>query len=129
MLSVETDKVTYIFIPPGRQPAGCYIWRRFRYTFYMEMVMTVLEGNVTPENAKVLQAKFSSMMTKLPPTIVKTYLVQQSSDPAVWRIVTIWRSQQDLDAMRSQGTPAGVLMFREAGAEPEYTAFTVRVSA
>lgn len=91
--------------------------------------MTVLEGNVTPENAKVLQAKFSSMMTKLPPTIVKTYLVQQSSDPAVWRIVTIWRSQQDLDAMRSQGTPAGVLMFREAGAEPEYTAFTVRVSA
>jgi hypothetical protein len=89
------------------------------------MVMTILEAKVSPESWDVLRKAYEAQIQSLPSSIVRTYLVQSSEDQGIWRIVTVWRSRENLDKMRSQGTPAGVIMFRSAGAEPALSVFNV----
>jgi len=90
------------------------------------MVMSVLEARVAPEQWETLRAAYGNRASVLPPGIVESFLVQSSMDPESWRIMTIWRSREDLAAMRqSEGTPTGVLIFRDAGAEPTLTVFAV----
>jgi Antibiotic biosynthesis monooxygenase len=90
------------------------------------MVMSVLEARVSPEQWETLRAAYGNRASVLPPGIVESFLVQSSMDPESWRIMTIWRSREDLAAMRQPGgTPTGVLIFRDAGAEPTHTAFAV----
>lgn len=51
--------------------------------------------------------------------MVETFLISDTRDASLWRILTVWRDHQTLDAMRNSGqTPKGVLIFKEAGAEP-----------
>lgn len=88
------------------------------------MILTVLEAMVAPERAEELQAAFRSAAAEVPPGLVRTQLVHSVND-ARWRIETLWSSREALDAMRSKGTPAGVLMFRAAGPEPTLGVFTV----
>lgn len=89
------------------------------------MVVTVLEATVAPERAVDLRAAFSNGGTMVPPGLVRTDLLNARNDPTRWRIQTLWSSREALDAMRQSGTPAGVLMFRAAGAEPTLAVFEV----
>ncbi len=90
------------------------------------MVMTILEARVDRQNWQALETIFGSETKKLDPGIVKTYLVHCKSDEALWRIITLWESQAALDTMRQSGqTPRGVVMFREAKAEPSLLIFNV----
>lgn len=89
------------------------------------MVVTMLEARVDAERAQDLQQAFSGATGDLPPSIVETLLLS-AADTDVWRLVTVWRSSEDLDAYRaSVETPEGVRMFRAAGAEPTLTIFDV----
>jgi len=88
------------------------------------MVLTVLEATVAPERADDLRAAYRDAGA-LPPGLVRTELLRATNDPTRWRIQTLWASRAALDAMRQAGTPAGVLMFRSAGAEPTLTVFEV----
>ncbi len=92
-------------------------------------VVTILEGIVAPEKANILEEKYTSELKNLPPSIAKTHLVHDLKNPSVWRIITYWNSRKDLEDMRSQGTPAGVLMFRAAGSEPTLTVSEVLSSS
>ncbi|HEV8214776.1 MAG TPA: hypothetical protein VGP95_03045, partial [Gemmatimonadaceae bacterium] len=57
---------------------------------------------------------------------VRSHLMSDASDGKRWRIETLWTSREALMAMRQQGgTPAGVLMFRAAGAEPSLSIYEV----
>lgn len=89
------------------------------------MVLTILEAHVVPECATELTAAFDSAIGHPPPQLVSTQLVRSTADPTLWRLQTIWRSREALDEMRRTGTPAGVLMFRAAGAEPTLSIFDV----
>ena len=89
------------------------------------MVLTVLEAVVAPERTADLQAAFRSAATRVPPGLVRSHLVTAVADPARWRIETLWASREVLAAMRQTGTPAGVLMFRAAGAEPSLSVYDV----
>jgi hypothetical protein len=51
--------------------------------------------------------------------------VTDAADSTRWRIETLWTSREVLTAMRQVGTPAGVLMFRAAGAEPTLSVYDV----
>lgn len=83
------------------------------------MVMTVLEAHVEQGHTDTLkQAYHEEVDRHMLPSIYQTFLVHALNDPSLWRIITVWRSREDLQAMRQQGTPAGVLIFRAAGAEP-----------
>ena len=62
--------------------------------------------------------------------MVRTYLLQDVKDQTLWKIVSVWKSREALDEMRNSGeTPTGVLMFRNAGAEPKLSIFNVPVFA
>jgi hypothetical protein len=91
------------------------------------MVLTQLEGTVAPEQWDTLKQAYRAEMNEpLPPYIVQTYLIQDSVNSELWRIITIWRSRQALmDYRASVETPSGVLMFRAAGTEPTLTIFEV----
>ena len=89
------------------------------------MVLTVLEATVAPERAADLQAAFRAAATKVPPGLVRSHLVSAAADATRWRIETYWASREVLAAMRQAGTPAGVLMFRAAGAEPVLSVYDV----
>lgn len=90
------------------------------------MVLTILEANVRLGQEAALQAAYqAAAAADLPAGLVRTELLRDVREPARWRIQTWWASRDALDAMRSAGTPAGVLMFRAAGAEPTLSIFDV----
>ena len=88
------------------------------------MILTILEARVAPDRANDLQAAYKAA-GKLPPGLIRSNLLRDATDPELWRIQTLWESRESLDAMRNTGTPAGVLMFRSAGAEPTLSVFSV----
>lgn len=90
------------------------------------MVLTVLEANVEPGKEAALQSAYERAVEgALPPGLVRTELLRDSREPTRWRIQTLWESREVLEAMRKTGTPAGVLMFRAADAEPTLSIFEV----
>lgn len=94
----------------------------------LAMMLTVLEATVAPERAADLQAAFRNAATQVPPGLLRSHLVTATADPTRWRIETFWTSREALMAMRQAGTPAGVLMFRAAGAEPTLSVYDVALT-
>ncbi len=82
------------------------------------MVMTTLEARVEVDRWDMLRDEYRIALQAPEPGMVETFLVQDRADGDLWRIVTLWRDAEALAAMRTAGTPRGVLVFRAAGAEP-----------
>jgi len=90
------------------------------------MVMTILEAQVLPQNVTLLKSAYAAAIQQLEAGMVETFLASDAKNPALWRILTVWKDRQALDAMRSSGqTPRGVLIFREAAAEPSLSVLDV----
>jgi len=91
------------------------------------MIVTILEANVPPDRAPALQAAYRAAGDKpLPPGLVRTELLRDDRDGDRWRIQTWWASREALESMRAAvATPAGILMFRAAGAEPAIGVFEI----
>ena len=89
------------------------------------MVLTILEATVSADRAADLVAAFRAAAAETPPGFIRSHLVSATADPTRWRIETLWTNREALAAMRQAGTPAGVLMFRAAGAEPSLTVYDV----
>ena len=88
------------------------------------LVVTILEAEVDPDRSGTLIDRFCGERNSLPSELVESSLVESSGR---WRIITTWRDAAALEAYRSRvGTPEGVLMFRDAGAEPSLTQWTER---
>jgi len=92
------------------------------------MVITILEATVQPDRAADLQAAFRSAAADIPSGLVRSLLICSAADATRWRIETLWTSRDALAAMRQAGTPAGVLMFRAAGAEPTLSLYDVHAT-
>ncbi len=89
------------------------------------MVVTMLEARVEEDQADVLVGQFRAAGASLPSFIIESSLLHDA-ERDVWRMVTVWVSQEALDGYRaSVETPEGVRMFRAAGAEPSLTVFDV----
>jgi heme-degrading monooxygenase HmoA len=90
------------------------------------MVLTILEAHVPPGQEGALQAAYEAALARpRPQGLVRSELLRDTRDTTRWRIQTLWESGAALEAMRTGGTPAGVLMFRAASAEPELSIFDV----
>jgi len=94
------------------------------------MVLTILEAEVSPKRWNDLKIAFDRM-TKNPPDIapVQAFLVQSDEDVNVWRLMGVWRSREDFEAMRKQGVPRGMKIFRDVDAEPSMSIYDVVSSA
>lgn len=87
------------------------------------MVVTMLDASVAEDRVPDLLDAYGTASGDLPPFIVETFLLRSGNS---WRIATVWTSREDLEAYRaSVETPAGILAFRAAGAEPDLTIFDV----
>jgi len=94
------------------------------------MVITILEARVAEENWAAFQNDFQTRIAHLPAQMSQTFLLQNSADQTLWQIVSVWKNREALEEMRNSGeTPAGVVMFRNVGAEPKLSIFNVPVSA
>ena len=94
------------------------------------MVITILEAHVEPDRWSGFESDFKNRTNQLPPQMLQTFLLQDAADKTLWRIVSVWKSREALDEMRSSGeTPTGIVMFRSAGAEPKLSIFDVPVFA
>jgi quinol monooxygenase YgiN len=90
------------------------------------MVITILEAQVAPDKAAILEAAYKQAIERLDAGMRETFLIRDSKDSSVWRILTVWESRDALEAMRQSGqTPRGVLMFRAADVEPKLSVFDV----
>ena len=89
------------------------------------MVLTILEAVVAPDRVADLQAAYRNAAAETPPGLIRSYLIVAADEPTRYRIETLWSSRDALLAMRQAGTPAGVLMFRAAGAEPTLSIYNV----
>ena len=90
------------------------------------MVITILEAQVDPEKATLLETTYKQAIEHLDSGIMQTFLLQSSKTTGLWQIVTLWESLEALETMRQLGeTPRGVLIFRAAEAEPTLSIFGV----
>ena len=96
------------------------------------MVMMILEAQVAPEQWVMLEAEFHKAVAapeRRAAGLDQCFLLHSTADPSVWRILSVWRSHEALDATRSANpTPVAVQMFRAAGAEPTLSIFDIPVS-
>jgi hypothetical protein len=104
-------------IPLGLLSAGSTIPSlRARET---SMVMTVLEAHVAADRVADLERAYREGASTLTPDLVETYLVRDTKDTTLFRIMTVWVSREALDTMRASGEkPKGVQIFEAAGATP-----------
>jgi len=78
------------------------------------------------ERLSEVERVFGEGMSPLPPEIVESYLVRDTKDPALFRLNTVWRSLEALQAMRQSGVkPKGVQMFEAVGGAPTLSVFEV----
>ena len=90
------------------------------------MIITALEALVPEERAAALEAAYEELGRRaLPDGLVRSHLVRSVNSPGLWRLETTWRDRQALEAMRGQGTPAGLILFRSVGVEPSLGIFEV----
>jgi heme-degrading monooxygenase HmoA len=93
------------------------------------MVVTMLEARVAREKEAELVGEYGGAGDELPPFIIESFLLHDAGSE-LWRIVSVWRSREDLDSYRSSvETPEGVRVFRAVGAEPTLTVFDVAAHA
>lgn len=90
------------------------------------MVVTMVEARVPADRERDLIGAYEEATEEaLPAEIAETFLLR-ASDGDTWRIATVWRSREALDAYRaSVETPQAITMFRAAGAEPTLAIFDV----
>jgi hypothetical protein len=91
------------------------------------MIMTVVEARLDDDAVAQLQEKYLALRAKgLPPQIVETELVQNSEEPELWQIATLWYSREALIEYRQAGNrPEGLLIFRALGVDPETRMYEV----
>ncbi|SEM20039.1 antibiotic biosynthesis monooxygenase family protein [Streptacidiphilus jiangxiensis] len=88
-------------------------------------ILTEVSATVAPEREADLLAAYQQTLARpLPDGLLRSELLQGADGQ--WRIHTLWRDQEALDAMRtSPEGPIAPRLFRDAGADPHVAWFQV----
>jgi len=93
------------------------------------MMISIIEGRVARQNWPLLEQAYQRSSGQIPPGLEQSFLIHSIEDEEVWQIVTVWSgmaSLQQIQQSKEAGiTPRGILMFREAHAEPVHSVFEV----
>jgi heme-degrading monooxygenase HmoA len=89
------------------------------------MYVTIVEGAVDPAREDDLRSAWEETTSQaLPDGFLESSLLR--ADDGIWRIVTVWESEEAVMAMRASGErPAALVMFERAGSEPSVSMWTV----
>src|SRR5512138_3487398 len=93
------------------------------------MMITVVEARVAEENWPLLEQAYRQSSQQMPPGLEQSFLVHGIEDRDLWQIITVWSGMPSLQQLQRSieagVTPRGVLIFREAHAEPSHSVFEV----
>jgi hypothetical protein len=93
------------------------------------MMILIIEARVAKENWPLLEQAYQRSRGQTPPGLEQSFLVHSIEEEEVWQIISIWSGmaslQQIQKSIEAGITPRGVLMFREAHAEPTHSVFEV----
>ncbi|MBI3956945.1 MAG: hypothetical protein HY340_03050 [Candidatus Kerfeldbacteria bacterium] len=94
----------------------------------MNKIITILEAKVHEQKWDALRSAYRAVKENQPtPMPLQSFLVQMKEDPMLWRIISVWENMGVLQKVKSSGeTPAGVLVFRQADAEPTLSIFEAK---
>ena len=83
-----------------------------------------------PADWQKLQDGYNAILESVPGGILRSSIIQERSDPTLWRLVTVWENFEQLKAMQqSNAIPPGVKIFKDiGGVEPKVKIFNVRSS-
>jgi heme-degrading monooxygenase HmoA len=89
------------------------------------MYVTIVEGAVDSAREDDLRSVWEETTSQaLPDGFIESSLLR--ADGGIWRIVTVWESEEAVMAMRASGErPAALVMFERAGSEPSVSMWTV----
>ncbi len=95
----------------------------------MANVITMVSARIPAARVPDLTGAFSqAVRAGLPGQRRQTFLLRGEGD--LWRIVTVWRSREDLDAyLASVDEPFARRLLRDAGGTPEADVFDVIVDS
>lgn len=80
-------------------------------------ILTEVAATVSEERVAELQAGYAELVNgPLPDGLLRTELLR--GPDGQWRIQTLWRDREALDAMRTSEEPAAPKLFRQVEAEP-----------
>jgi hypothetical protein len=90
------------------------------------MFMSILSGHVSLENWSNLERSYTKAVRHPPRGLVKSYLIHSTQDARIWKIITLWKSQEAFEeCKRLQGLDPCTQMFCDAGSTPDRTTFDV----
>jgi len=93
------------------------------------MMITIIEADVAEENWPLLEEAYQRSSQHTPPGLEQSFLIHCLEERDLWQIITVWSgmaSLQQIQMSKESGvTPRGVLIFREAHAEPTHSIFEV----
>ncbi len=91
------------------------------------MVMTMLQAEVAPDREKDLLAAYrQTAEAPQPPFVLRSFLVRDPDHRTHWRIMTVFRSREELEMMRASAeTPRGIQIFQAAGVSPTFSLFEI----
>jgi hypothetical protein len=91
-------------------------------------VVTMVSARIAPDRVPMVTGPFSAAVRAGMPERRQTWLLRGEGD--VWRIVTIWRSREDLDAyLASVDEPFAIRLMRSAGGTPEVEILEIAVDS
>ena len=92
------------------------------------MVITILDAEVAENNWQALKDAYAKETVNIPEGIHQTFLIQSQSQSSSWRIMTHWRSQEDLDHMRqTEKIPPAIRVFQAADATPSLEIWNIEI--
>lgn len=88
-------------------------------------IMTSVNATVDPEHESELLAGFRDLTAgPMPEGLVRTELLRGQGGR--WRVETVWRDRDALEAVRTSGEPPAALeLFRRVGADHSHEVFFV----
>jgi heme-degrading monooxygenase HmoA len=93
------------------------------------MMISIIEARVAKGNWHLLEQAYRRSSGQTPPGLEQSFLIHGVEDEEVWQIITVWKGMASLRQIQQSNeagiTPRGVLMFREAHAEPTHSVFEV----
>ena len=86
------------------------------------MVLVTMEAQVTPEQEKALTRAYAHVMRHRPDAILQSMLTQDRLEPSIWRIHTVWKSLEAMEAhYHSNEHMPSAYVFHLAGLIPTAT--------
>jgi quinol monooxygenase YgiN len=88
-------------------------------------ILTEVAARVEGDREDELRSAFAELLTQpLPDGLLRTELLR--GPDGTWRVQTLWRDREALDAMRASAEPpAAPTLFRLVGAQPVLVVFEV----